>query len=100
MASKEACECCLWVRSDWAASVDAIIATNLFFVSLENSFWVKDLICVFEKSDFPIIILGCIGSHRWRSIDFNEPWTKLIIEQDIKTVEFEAMLVINDDFGN
>ena len=98
-ATKVACECRFGIRADRPASVDAIKATNLLFISFQHFFWVKNLESVLQQIDLTLVITRCVCSHGWTSIDLNQPWTQLVIKQDIETVELEAVLIIDDCFS-
>ena len=42
--------------------------------------------------------MGGVTGHAWTRINFKQPRFQCSIQKDIKTIEFEAVLIIDDDF--
>ena len=94
------------------AAADAVKATDLLLVSFESkqivirkvevwylhSLHVKHSEGVLQQSDLSVIVLGRVRRHRGTGIDFNEPRLQLVVKQNIKSVQLEAVLVVDDGF--
>ena len=96
VAAKVARERGLGVRSDWPSSVDTVIPADLFLVALEHPLRVEDLVGILEEADLPFVILWGVRSHRRGGIDLDQPRSQLVIEQDVESIQLEAVLVIDD----
>jgi hypothetical protein len=100
VAAEVARESCLRVWPDESILVDAVVATDLVLVSFEHFLEVEHSISVFQKANLTLVILRCVGSHRWRSINLNQPRSQSIIQKHIEPVKLKAVLVINDRLLN
>ena len=73
---------------------------DLFLGSLQDLLKVEDCEHIFKQAKLGFIIGRGIGSHRRRRIDLDEPRLQIRVQQDIKAVQFEAMLIIHDCLGD
>ena len=57
---------------------------------------VQNLESILKKVDLSFVIGWRICCHGRTGIDLNKPGAQLVVKQDVETIEFEAMLVVND----
>lgn len=83
----------LW-KLDRIASAYQVKATYLFLGSRQNLLLIQACESVIKETDLHLIITGCICRHRRTGIDLDQPGFEVGIEQDIESIQLEAMLIV------
>mmetsp|Transcript_28498 Transcript_28498/g.87275 ORF Transcript_28498/g.87275 Transcript_28498/m.87275 type:complete len:438 (+) Transcript_28498:743-2056(+) len=87
----------LGVALDDAGVVEEVEAADGGFVALEVAFQVEDVEDVVEHVGFEVVVVLGVGAEGGTGVDFDEPGLEVVVDEDVVSVEFEAVLVGDHD---